>query len=61
MGLDDGTEFLTCPHCEARVYVSDFRRPIIDRVREPDQHGPRTFVIIGRDRLLHNCPIPEDK
>ena len=59
MALDKGKDHLTCPHCTARVEVSDFTRPVSERVREGGEYAPRTYIIIGRDRLLHSCPIPE--
>ena len=59
MVLDDGTDKLICEHCTARLYVSDFSRPLSDAVREADEYGPRTYLIIGHDRLLHSCEIAE--
>ena len=60
MVLDDGTDRLTCEHCGERLHVSDFSRPVSDRVREADDYGPRSYIIIGHDRLLHSCAIPEE-
>ena len=60
MVLDDGTDRVTCPHCAERIHVSDFCRPVSDRVRQADEYGPRSYIIIGRDRLLHSCELPED-
>jgi len=60
MTLDDGTDSFTCQHCATQVNVSDFCRPVSDRVRDADDYGPRRYIIIGRDRVLHSCELPED-
>jgi hypothetical protein len=57
MVLDGGTDTLIREHCTARLYVSDFFRPLGNAVREADNYGPRTYVIIGHDRLLHSCEM----
>jgi hypothetical protein len=59
MAPDRGEDYVKCPRCSVRVYVSDFWRPLIERVREADEHGPRTYVLIGNDRLLHSCTIAD--
>ena len=60
MTIDDGTHSLMCRHCATQVNLSDFCRPVSDQVREGDDYGPRTYIITGRDRLLHRCELPED-
>jgi len=60
MVLDDGTAWVTCQHCAKRIAVSDFSRPMSDRVREADQFGPRSYIIVGHNRLIHICELAED-
>ena len=59
MSSDKGTDSITCPHCAVRIYVDEFRKPITERVREADEHGPRSYIIIGNNRLLHRCELTD--
>ena len=50
---------VTCRYCGETVTVTAFNRPIRYREDPADAFGPRRFVIIGGDWLLHRCDIPE--
>ncbi|MGO9872281.1 MAG: hypothetical protein ACLPVY_00660 [Acidimicrobiia bacterium] len=56
----DDVDFMTCPHCGLRIYIGTFWRPVSCSEREADDYGPRAFVIIGGDRLIHRCLIGEE-
>ena len=56
----DDTEYITCPNCNERVYVSSFWQPVSSAERDADDYGPRAFVIIGGNRLIHRCLIAEE-
>ena len=52
---------VNCPHCGDTVHVSDFWQPVKQVERDATQSNPRTFLIIGGDRLLHRCVIGEEQ
>ncbi len=47
-----------CPHCGTEVDV--WQEPMSQQTRAADEHGPRTFVIIGGGWLMHRCVIGND-
>ena len=55
----DGSGTSHCPHCGERIAVSDYSQPVSHIERDATESDPRTFLIIGADRLLHRCEIGE--
>ena len=51
---------LVCPCCGETMTVTAFDQPVRHRDDPGDAFGPRRFVIIGGDWLLHRCEIPDD-
>ena len=60
-GRVDDADFMRCPHCDLRVYIGSFWQLVSTAEHEADDNGPRAFVIIGGDRLLHRCVIAQDE
>jgi len=56
----DDADFMTCPHCDRRIYIGVFLRPVSTAERDADDYAPRAFVIMGRNRLIHRCLIEEE-
>jgi len=56
----DDADFMTCPHCDRRIYIGVFLRPVSTAERDADDYGPRAFVIMGRNRLIHRCVIGQE-
>lgn len=58
--LDNVTDSITCPHCGVHIYVDDFWPPVSHRIHAADEYEPRTCIIIGNNRLVHSCELPEE-
>jgi hypothetical protein len=50
---------MRCPQCDLQIFVGLSRR-ISTGERDADEDGPRAFVIIVGDRLIHRCALRED-
>ena len=57
----ENADFMDCPHCDSRVYIGASSRPVSCTECEADDYGPRAFLIIGGDHLLHRCLITDDE
>ena len=58
--MDDADDFMTCPHCDRRIHIGVLLRPVSTAERDADDYGPRAFVIMGRNRLIHRCVIGQE-
>ena len=52
--------FVNCQFCRQRINIDERHQPVRFIEREADDIGPRSFVIIGGDAVLHQCTFGEE-
>jgi hypothetical protein len=53
-------DVVRCEHCGTAVHAGSFWQPLKYVERAADADAPRSFLIIGRERLMHRCLIGDD-